>query len=39
MVETIVNSGFFWGLLGIAMITAMVSWSNKDKKQHTPAHS
>ena len=35
MVETILNSGFFWGILGIVMVSAIVLMSNKEKK---PVH-
>ena len=35
MVETILYSGFFWGLLGIAFAVGAVLWSNKDEKKNT----
>jgi hypothetical protein len=39
MIETILNSGFFWGLLGLATIIAMVEISNRSEKKHTAAHN
>jgi hypothetical protein len=37
--ETILNSGLFWGALCAVFVAILGIYSTRDEKKHTPAHN